>query len=234
MRSDASPQGSATTLRVWDLPTRLFHWALAFAVLGSYLSAKAGGLWMIWHFRFGYTILALLLFRLLWGFVGGHYARFSSFLYGPGSVLHHLRGDARAPLSPGHSPLGSLSVFALIGLLGLQVGSGLFANDDIAFEGPLAHWISKSTSDVLTALHHRSQWVLLALIGLHVAAVLFYLARHRNDLITPMLTGDKRGLAQPFPPSRDDARLRLRALVLAAACGAGVWALLTYATPGFN
>ena len=130
------------TVRVWDLPTRLFHWALVVCVIGQIITANVGGNWMNWHLRLGYTVLTLLLFRLVWGFVGGHWSRFSSFLYAPSTVLNYLRGQARPEHRVGHNPLGAFSVFALLAILLLQVGSGLFSDDEIAFTGPLVSLVS--------------------------------------------------------------------------------------------
>jgi cytochrome b len=208
-------------VRVWDLPTRLFHWTLAALVVGSFATVKAGS--MIWHERLGYAALALVAFRIVWGFVGGRYARFASFVRGPARVLEHLRGTA-AP-SAGHNPLGALSVLALLGVVGFQAASGLFTNDDIAFEGPLARYVSGATSSLLTTLHRTNETTILVLVALHVAAILYYRFAKKQDLIRPMLNGDAR-LDAPFPPSRDDAALRARALVVATACAAAVWWLV--------
>ncbi|HYF58733.1 MAG TPA: cytochrome b/b6 domain-containing protein [Burkholderiaceae bacterium] len=211
-----------TRIRVWDLPTRLFHWALALAVIGSFVTIKVGGEWMVWHERLGYAVLAMLLFRLAWGVVGGRYARFGAFVRGPGAVIEHLRGVG-ATHAPGHNPLGALSVLGLLAVLAFQAGSGLFTNDDIAFEGPLARHVSGALSSALTTWHRRNEWVILALVGLHVAAIAWYRFAKRRDLVGPMIVGDAT-VAGSWPPSRDDAMLRLRALVVAALCaGAVAW-----------
>ncbi len=207
--------------RVWDLPTRLFHWTLAALVVGSFATVKAGA--MIWHERLGYAALALVLFRLAWGFVGGHYARFANFVAGPGRVVAYLRGAV--PSAPGHNPLGALSVLALLAVVGFQAGSGLFANDDIAFEGPLARYVSSATSSLLTTLHRTNEKVIIALVALHVAAILYYRFARKQDLVRPMLDGDAR-LGARFRARRDDAALRWRALAVAAACAAAVWWLV--------
>lgn len=210
-------------LRVWDLPTRLFHWTLAVLVTGSFLSIKTGNI--VWHERLGYAALALLLFRLVWGVVGGRYARFSSFVRGPGAVLAYLRGAAHGP---GHNPLGALSVLGLLLVIGFQASSGLFTNDDIAFEGPLARHVSGATVSLLTTWHRLNQWVILALVGLHVAAILYYRFARRQNLIRPMISGDAlvpETVKASNPASRDDAGLRWRALFIALAC-AGVVAWL--------
>jgi cytochrome b len=211
------PAAAPHRIRVWDLPTRLFHWTLAALVVASFATVKNGA--MVWHERLGYAALALVLFRIVWGFVGGRYARFASFVRGPGAVLGYLR--AAVPQSPGHNPLGALSVLGLLAVVGFQAASGLFANDDIAFEGPLAKHVSGATSSLLTTLHRLNENVILALVALHLAAVLYYRLGRKQDLVRPMLSGDA-AFETTFPPSRDDAALRLRALVVCAACAAAV------------
>lgn len=218
-------------VRVWDLPTRLFHWVLALSVAASFVTAKMGGLAMVWHFRLGYLALALLLFRLLWGLVGGRWSRFSSFIYGVGAVSRHLRKRALPGerFDVGHSPLAALSVFAMLGLLLLQVATGLFADDEIANVGPLNRFVSGRTAHLLTEWHGEvGESVLLGLLLLHVAAVLFYRLVGGKDLIGPMLRGDKL-LPPDTPGSRDGWPQRLLALMLIAGCAAAVWALLSWA-----
>jgi len=196
-------------IKVWDLPTRVFHWALFLAVTAAILTGLQGGNWMVWHERAGLTILGLLAFRFMWGFLGSTYARFGQFFPTPGKILAYLRGYWH---EEGHNPLGALSVFALLIVLLLQAGSGLFANDDIAFDGPLYGLVTKSTSDWLTSLHRQGLWIILALVALHVSAVLFYLLFRRNNLIRPMITGWK-------PAPSNGSRLK-------SARGGPLWALL--------
>jgi cytochrome b len=210
-------------LRVWDLPTRAFHWALAACVIASVLSAKIGGDAMVWHLRLGYAVLALLAFRLLWGFVGGRWSRFSAFAYAPSTVWRYLRGrhGPHEHLEVGHSPLGALSVFALLALLALQAGTGLAADDEIATTGPLVAYVSSATSLAFTRWHKGwGQWLVIGLALLHVVAIAAYALRRRN-LVRPMLAGDKL-LPAHVPASADHAGTRLLALVLLASCSAGV------------
>ncbi len=218
---------SGSMVRVWDLPTRLFHWTLAALVAFSIVSANVGGNWIQWHFYSGYVILTIIAFRVFWGFAGGRYARFSSFLFGPRAIIDAVRARPGAPRTLGHNPLGSLSVFALLASVGLQAAIGLFANDDIASEGPLVKFISKAASDRLTWLHHQNGNVIIALIVLHVLAILFYLVRKRENLIVPMLTGDKSAVESGLA-SRDDAALRVRAALALGACALAVWYLVSY------
>jgi cytochrome b len=212
-------------VRVWDLPTRVFHWLLAGAVIGAVTTAKIGGNAMVWHIRLGLLVLALLVFRLVWGFVGGHWSRFGSFLYGPGSVLAYLRGDAGPDgrHDVGHSPLGALSVFALLALLALQVATGLVADDEIATTGPLNRFVESATALRATGWHEGfGQYLIIAMVLLHIGAVLFYLSRRRN-LIGPMWHGDKTA-ARGTPASADGAAQRtMAALLVAAALGLSWW-----------
>jgi cytochrome b len=213
-----------TCVRVWDLPTRTFHWLLALTTVGSVASAKIGGNAMVWHFRFGYMVFTLVAFRVVWGLVGGRWSRFSSFLYAPGTVLRYLRGQSRADEhhDVGHNPLGSFSVFALLGVLALQVASGLVADDDIANVGPLNRFVSGALAGRATHWHKDyGQWILLALVALHVAAILYYLLGKRRNLVRPMLVGDK-ALPAGTPAAADGATNRLLALLLAALCAGGV------------
>lgn len=210
--------------RVWDLPLRLFHWSLAVLIVVSLVTQQIGGNAMEWHFLSGYAVLALLLFRLAWGLVGSRYARFSSFLYAPAEILAYLRGTARR--YHGHNPLGSLSVFALLGVVLAQAISGLFANDDIASEGPLVKFISKDWSDSFTWFHKAvSGNLIYALIGLHIAAIVYYYLRKKQNLVKPMITGDK--VVDADTQAADDSwRMRLLALALLAVSAAAVYGLV--------
>jgi cytochrome b len=214
------PDPTPQPVRVWDLPTRLFHWGLALTIVGSVLSAKIGGNAMVWHFRFGFVVFTLLTFRLLWGLVGGRWSRFASFIYAPATVLRYLRGQTRAGehLEVGHNPLGSFSVFALLVLLSVQVGTGLVADDEIANLGPLNRFVSGATALDATAWHKRwGQALILVLVVLHVGAILFYLWRKRINLVRPMVSGDK-PLPAGTPASADGLPQRLLALLLLALC----------------
>jgi cytochrome b len=208
-------------IRIWDLPTRIFHWLLAAAVVGLVITGHVGGNAVPWHFRLGYLVMGLLLFRLLWGFVGGHWSRFVSFVRGPRTVLRYLRGQTRDDehLDVGHNPLGALSVLALLLILSVQVGTGLLADDEIANVGPLNRFVSGSTATLTTFWHKEiGQWIVVVLALLHVAAIVFYRIKGK-DLVRPMLVGDKAA-----PPgaraSRDTLVTRATAVVLALVCAA--------------
>ena len=197
-------------IRIWDLPTRLFHWALVLAVLGSFISADDDGGVLEWHARFGYFILSLLLFRVIWGFTGSHYARFFNFIKSPKAVLSYLKNPTEVP---GHNPLGALSVIALLGFLLLQAVTGLFASDDIAFEGALVKYVSSSVTELITSIHRLNESVLITLVALHIGAILYYRWMKKTDLVKPMVTGDKEW-AEKIPVARDSFSLRLIAVVI--------------------
>jgi cytochrome b len=179
-------------VRVWDAPTRLFHWALVALLVASYATAEIDEL--EWHMRAGYGVMALLLFRVVWGFVGSDTARFSHFLRGPRAVWHHLRGFfAREPdVAVGHNPAGGWAVLALLLVLCVQVGTGLFADDDISEAGPFAQYVERPMRRFLTGLHDQSFNVLLGLAALHVAAIAAYWVVRRQNLVWPMVAGVKR------------------------------------------
>jgi cytochrome b len=225
MSEDETP----ARVRVWDLPTRLFHWALTLAVVGLVLTGKTGGNAMPWHFRCGYVVFALLVFRLLWGFVGGRWSRFRSFAYGPASLRRYLAG---APLDGdafdvGHSPLGALSVFALLVFLVLQVATGLVSYDDVVqIGGPLNRFVSDATAAMALWYHKQvGQRVIIGLVMLHIGAVLYYLWRCKRNLIAPMWHGDK-----PLPDTAlavdDSWAMRRRALWLMGLCAGLVAAVV--------
>jgi cytochrome b len=175
-------------IRLWDLPTRIVHWLLFLLVVAAFVTGLSGGNLMVWHGRLGLAILGLLTFRLIWGLIGSTYARFSQFVRGPGAILDYLRGHWHGV---GHNPLGALSVLALLGLLLLQALSGLVADDDIAFKGALATLVSTEISGWFTGLHRQMIWIIGALVGLHVGAILFHTFARQDNLIKPMLTGSK-------------------------------------------
>lgn len=222
-----------TSVRIWDLPTRLFHWALAISVLGLIVTGNVGGSWMNWHLRFGYAVLTLLLFRVVWGFAGGHWSRFGAFLYGPGAVLRYLRGQSRPHERAGHTPLGALSVFGLLTVLAVQVGTGLVSDDEIAFFGPLVGLVSSSTVSAATSYHKEvGKLLVLVLVVLHLAAIAFYRLFKGERLGGPMVHGDKR-LPHELPESRDDLRSRLSALVVLLICAGIVYGIVRLDSPGF-
>jgi cytochrome b len=196
---------------LWDLPTRLFHWSVVAAVLVGWVSGELGKLGP--HMVVGQMVLALLVFRFAWGVVGSSTARFAQFVRGPLVVIAYLRmARAGTPWpQPGHNPLGALSVLALLGLLLLQAATGLFANDDVATDGPLVWLVSSKATAVLSTLHRIGAKLLLALVAVHVSAVMFYLLAKGDNLIRPMLTGVK-----AMPEAMAAKAMPFRSPVLAA------------------
>ena len=209
-------------VRVWDLPTRLFHWLLVVAVIAMIVTGKIGGNLMDWHGRIGVLLAGLLAFRLAWGALGSTYARFASFFPTPGRVLAYLRGEWRGL---GHNPLGALSVFGLLGLLLLQLGTGLAGNDDIAFRGPLYELADKGLSDRLTGLHKILANALVALVALHVAAIVFYARVRKDNLVRPMITGRKENTGGEPARGGGPVALAIALLVAGAAVygASGAW-----------
>lgn len=206
-------------VRIWDLPTRLFHWTLVALIAFCWWSAEEEHL--DWHIWSGMAVLSLLLFRLLWGVFGSSTARFAGFVRGPRQVLDYLR-DMKGWRRIGHSPLGALSVLAMLGAIGVEVGLGLFSIDkDGLYEGPLAPLVSLDLSEELTDLHEDWFDILLVLIGLHIAAILFYRLFLGKKLIGPMISGKGEAAAgaEPMRPGRWWAAL----LCLAVAIGLTRW-----------
>lgn len=211
----------AMVVEVWDLPLRLFHWALVVAVAFAIVTAKTGGEWIVWHGRAGLLIVGLVVFRVVWGLVGSTHARFVNFVPTPGRIRAYLSGQWHGL---GHNPLGALSVFALLGILAFQGGSGLISNDDISFTGPLASLVEEELSLKLTGWHHRFGNYLLALVALHVAAILFYRLVKKERLVRAMVTGVKPVEAIP-PGVPAVAKARPVALLVSLALAwMAVWA----------
>ena len=214
-------------VRIWDLPVRIFHWCLAILVGICIYTGNTGGFKeMDYHMLSGYAILALVLFRVVWGFAGSRHARFSSFVR-PGQVVGYSRSlfsDRYTP-APGHNPLGALSVIAMLVCVAVQASTGLFANDDIFLEGPLAHLVEDDTSDQLSAIHNINAKVLYGLLGLHLAAVIFHEGWHRERLTWAMITGRKKGFAAETAKPLQEV---ITAVVAIAAAGGFVYYLVNY------
>ena len=214
---------------VWDLPTRLFHWLLVLLFAGLIASGELGGEAMVWHFRLGYGVLVLLLFRIIWGVVGGPCSRFSVFVRSPMAALRYVRGTAAGSESLGHNPLGAYSVMALLFLLLVQVLTGMFSDDEISTTGPLAKlataqwisWASQYHADI-------GKGILIGLVLFHVAALLFYRWRGQRSMIPAMWHGFKPSVGH-HDSVRDDARTRVFALLCLAVCAGAVSWLLDWA-----
>lgn len=172
-------------VRIWDLPTRLFHWALALSVIGAFVSVKMGN--MEWHIRLGEWVFCLILFRIIWGFIGPYYARFSQFIKGPSSIIEYLKGGKKVY---GHNPLGAWAVIALLALFAFQAVTGLYTGDGYFYQGPL-YSIGRGIRDTFTSWHTAgtTENLMILLFVLHIAAVFFYKLFKKDNLITPMITG---------------------------------------------
>lgn len=213
----AKPRVPSLPMRVWDAPTRLFHWAIVLLIAFSYVSIQKD--WIQLHFYSGYAVLTLLLFRLAWGFVGSETSRFRTFLRSPVEGLRHLAqfGKREPDTELGHNAAGGWMVLAMLAVLLAQVITGLFSNDDVSSEGPLAYRVGKAASDRITGLHGTIFNVILALVALHILAIVAYAAVKRHDLVRAMLTGKKRLPATMQQPRFSSPVLAVALLVVAAA-----------------
>jgi cytochrome b len=212
--------GEGTHLKVWDLPTRLFHWLIVLLVGFSWWSAETGH--MDWHYRSGLTALILLAFRLLWGFIGGSTARFAGFVRPPAEVIAYLRRPVEASVAAGHNPLGGYSVIAMLLVLVVQVSTGVFAVDVDGIEsGPLSYLVSFDQGRIAASVHHLSFTALQVLVALHVLAIAYYRIRGRH-LIGPMVTGRDAQLAAGSPALVSAGPLRF-VVALAIAFAVGWW-----------
>ena len=219
-------------IRIWDLPTRVFHILLILSITGLFITGELIDDAMRFHFWFGYTLLALVFFRLTWGFVGGHWSRFMHFIPSPSKLLAYVRSVRlkQAPLHAGHNPLGALSVLSMLVVLLLQVFSGFLSDDEISNSGPWVDLVSSQWVELATNYHTEIGKVLLiALIALHIATALYYKQVKKTDLISPMLHGDKE-LSIDTPHSRDTYTSRLFALSIFVACAYAVFRLVNIAS----
>ncbi len=214
---------SAHTVRVWDAPLRIFHWGLVASVTAAIVTGLKGGEWMELHGKAGIAIAGLLAFRLVWGVVGSETARFSSFVRGPGAIQAYLKGQWQGL---GHNPLGALSVVVILSLLTAQVVTGLFGNDEIAFTGPLAAWVSEDASIWLTGKHRLLVFGVYAILALHILAILGYRVFKKEALVPPMVTGKKAVDDAVTPPKAAPGWALPIALFMsagAATLAAGLW-----------
>jgi cytochrome b len=214
-------------VRIWDLPTRLFHWGLVVCVTGLVITGNLGGNAMLWHFRFGYCVLSLLLFRVIWGVVGGFWSRWSQLPISPSRVLDYLKGRDRFTQFAGHNPLGSLSVVAFLLILFLQSGTGLISDDEIANMGPLSSLASSQWVSLATSWHKGwGKTTLFILVCIHVLAIIWYRWRKSQALIPAMWHGDK-SMPVPVDPSADHGRSRAWAVVLFLASALVVFGIIS-------
>jgi cytochrome b len=213
----------ASHVRVWDFPTRLFHWTIVLLVFVSWFSADRG--LMTIHLWSGLSLLALLLFRVAWGVVGSTTARFSDFLHPPRRIAGYLKGLSRGErlLHAGHNPAGGVMVAAMIAVLLAQAATGLFSNDGLRFNGPLAIWISGDISDQLTRIHGTIFNIILLLVWIHVVAIGFYAFVRGDNLVGPMLSGKKPRSHVPAGLNIVFTRTYIALLLLALTAGMVAW-----------
>jgi len=202
-------------IRLWDLPTRLFHWGFAAAVLGAIATDLLENI--TWHSYCGYTALVLVVFRIIWGFVGPHHARFSSFVPSVSSLKTFFKDKTVSPL--GHNPLGALSVIAMLLIVLVQATSGLFTDDEISFQGPLSKFLSEDMVKIMNEIHETNHVLVYGIVALHLIAIFYYQRIKKNNLIGPMVYGDKEIDPKNQPvdqtlASKDDVKIRLLAGVL--------------------
>jgi cytochrome b len=215
-------------IRVWDLPTRLFHWAFAIVIIGALVTINLDETEL--HAKFGYAACVLVIFRIIWGFVGPEHARFTNFVPSLATVKAFIRNPIHNRL--GHNPLGALSVIGVLAVVLVQTLTGLFADDDIAFEGPLHNAVSSQLASILTEMHEINSNLIYALVALHLVAIFYYQRIKKENLIGPMVLGDKeitdeqeKSLAQVVP-SKDTWGVRIFALVILGIVAGGFYFLV--------
>ena len=217
---------------VWDLPLRLFHWLLVLTLIALWVTAELGIDYRQIHMWLGYGMMGLLFFRILWGLVGPRHSRFTNFFPTPGRLFRYIKASlgGMPAETVGHNPLGSLMVFLMIILLGFQVGTGLFATDDIIWTGPWFPAVSNATAKTLTHLHHFNFNLILAAIALHLIAIAFHGVVRKHNLVVPMITGKKEADLVPADQAISSSQLLKAAIVIVIAAGAAYW-LITSAPP---
>jgi cytochrome b len=235
---------------IWECPTRIFHWLLVLVILFSFYSGLNGGLQeMEYHKLSGYCALTLVIFRVMWGFVSRGNARFSQFVVGPNAIFDYLKTSLQAhqlqtaqlqtaqlqtTQPKGHNPLGGLSVIAMLTIILIQTSTGLFANDDIWIEGPLAYLVSEKVSGQLTSVHHLCAWFLGGLIILHLSAIIFHTLFLKHHLIKTMITGYRDSASQTdshslsLPQSQSQSHQYIAALILIFIAASIVYAIVEY------
>jgi cytochrome b len=232
--SHASESGAPRTdverVAVWDLPVRVVHWALVALFVGLVATGLIGNEWLEWHMRLGKALIAVVLFRVLWGFAGSRNARFRTFVRGPRAAASYVRSrfERRPEIHVTHNPLGGWMAILLLVAMLAQAGTGLFANDEVLYEGPLASHVTQALSNALSSIHRRLWWAVAGMAALHVLAVLAYLVVLGENLIAPMVVGAKDLPAGAGRPE-DSIASTARAVGLAVASFAAVFGLLSLA-----
>lgn len=220
------PRTPLLLMRVWDAPTRLFHWSIVILIAVSYFSMKFDYVQV--HYLSGYTMMTLLLFRLCWGLFGSETSRFRQFMRSPLDGFRHLASftEREPDREVGHNAAGGWMVLVMLLVLAVQVGSGLFAGDPVEGGGPFVDQIARAPQKLLSTIHAINFNIILGVMALHVVAILAYAAVKRHDLVRPMITGKKR-----LPATTRQPRFASPALAAIILVGAGlfVWALVRFA-----
>jgi cytochrome b len=224
---------SETKRLVWDLPLRAFHWLFAVSILASWLTAQLGFSWMKWHMRLGYWTLGLLIFRFVWGLVGPRHARFTSFLKSPADVLRYARNMKNTIADPvvGHNPMGALMVIGMLALVSVQATTGLFATDDIAWQGPYYPSVSTATAQLLSTVHRWNIDLIWLAIATHIAAILYYAFVKKDNLVPAMLTGLKSAERVPADQAISDSQVWKAVLIGLVSAGIVCWILSSAPPP---
>lgn len=225
--AEVAPAAPREPVAVWDWPVRVVHWSMVLLLVALVVTGLVGNEALLWHMRFGQALLALVLFRVLWGFVGSRNARFRAFVRGPRAAARYVRSRVRRTpeIHATHNPIGGWMVIALLAALLVQTGTGLFTNDDILWDGPLVKRVTKDASDAISSFHRRFAWVVVTLAALHVLAVVAYLTLFRENLAKAMIDGVKSLPAELADPTAASAS-SVRAMALLALCGFAVWFVL--------
>ncbi len=210
---------------VWDLPLRLFHWLLVLSLGALWATGEAGFDYMQYHMYLGYWTAGLIVFRIIWGFVGPRHARFSSFITGPGGIWRYARGLAAGTMiqSVGHNPLGGISVIVMLVLVGFQITTGLFATDDILWTGPYNGTVGSDTADRLTSLHHLNFNIILAAVAMHILAIAFYFLVKKQNLVGSMLHGKKPAQLVPEHEAITKSEIVKAVIVIAISAALVYW-----------
>jgi cytochrome b len=228
----AAPPGATEKRLVWDLPLRLFHWLFALSITASWITGKAGFDWMQYHFYLGYFMIGLLVFRLIWGFIGPRHARFSSFLQKPAAIWTYAQGlfDRHSHPSVGHNPVGALMVVLMLLLVALQVSTGLFSTDAVIWTGPYYPSVKHATASLLSSVHSVNSNFILGAVVLHLMAIIYYRTFKKQSLVSAMFTGYKPAALVPPHHAITSSQL-LKAIIVCAVAACFVYVLLANAPP---
>ena len=221
---------------VWDLPLRLFHWLFVLSIVASYVTAKLGVEYRQYHFYLGYWMMGLLLFRIIWGFIGPRHARFSTFLVGPSSVIQYAKDmfNPNSHAHVGHNPVGGLMVILMLLLVVIQATTGLFTTDAVIWTGPYYPAVKESTSSLLSTVHDVNFNIIIGAVVLHLAAITYYHWYKKQNLVSAMFTGYKPAEQVPEHLAITSSQLFKALIVAVVAAGIVYWILAMAPPPADN